>query len=104
MTRWLPVFVALAAIVFCAVDYGYHYKRLPPRVASHFDAQGRADGWSTKGEMVGMALVTLVVVAATLAMMWLLAYYAPPSLINLPNKDYWLAPERQADTRQSLAQ
>jgi uncharacterized membrane protein len=102
--KWLAVFLVVSAIAFSAMDIGYHYDRLPPQMASHFDARGRPDDWSTKQQFVGMAIATLAVVTVALTPLTLLAYFAPKSLINLPNKEYWLAPERETETRRAIAQ
>jgi uncharacterized membrane protein len=102
-SRWFPLGLIILAIVFCALDIGYFYDRLPRRVASHFDAHGRPDDWSTKKQFVGMAIATLALVTVTLVPLTLIAQFAPQSLINLPNKEYWLALEREAETRQAIA-
>lgn len=101
--NWLPAGVLAAALLFGLLDIGFHYPRLPAEVASHFDAHGRPNGWSTKGQFSGLAVGTLIFVLCTLAPIVLVAGYAPPSLINLPHKNYWLAPERQHETRRAIA-
>jgi uncharacterized membrane protein len=82
-----------------------HYAPLlPERIASHFDAAGRANGWSAKTEffalnlafVAGMALMFLGLTA------WLPKI--PNEWINLPHKDYWLAPARRAATLETLQQ
>jgi len=95
--------VLLVAILMCAlVQAIYYYPRLPDRVASHFDARGQVDGWGTRNEffaiegvlMIGLALLTLFVD-------WLVPRM-PASLVNMPNKDYWFAPERRAATNRVM--
>jgi serine/threonine-protein kinase len=95
--KWLPVWVTAAAVVFCGVDFARHYAQLPQRMASHFDARGQPDGWSSKGEFFAVVMVTFAVVGVAVGAIPLLVRFAP-GLVNLPNKKYWLAPERQAET------
>jgi hypothetical protein len=71
---------------------------LPERVATHFGANGSPNGWMSRdGFTKSMAAVVLVPVAIVQGVGFLLGRL-PPSLINLPNRDYWLAPERRAKT------
>ena len=87
--------VALAGLLACLIATA---PRLPERVASHFNAAGVADGWMSRsaylwtmgGTAAGVALLMLGVGFGT--------RYLPASAINLPHREYWLAPERQADT------
>lgn len=102
-TKWLPIAFLVAALVFTVVDAAYFYNRLPQQVASHFDAQGRANGWSTKQELVGLSIGISLFITVLLAPMTLIAYYAPAAFVNVPNKDYWFAPEREADSRRAIA-
>lgn len=92
----------LLLLVLAFLQYVYFAPLLPERVASHFDAAGQADGWSSKTEffaanlafVAGMALLFLGVTT------WLARI--PPAWINLPHKDYWLAPERRAATMETI--
>jgi serine/threonine-protein kinase len=77
-------------------------QQLPARVASHFNAAGVPDGWTTRSaymwSMIGM---TLGLPAFLLALFGITRNF-PDSMINLPNRDYWLAPERRQDTHDSI--
>ena len=76
--------------------------RLPDRVASHFDGSGRPDGWMSRREylrsMTALALAfPLFVPVLTYAIRFL-----PDRHLNIPNRGYWLAPERRAETMAHL--
>jgi hypothetical protein len=71
---------------------------LPPTVATHFGGGGLADGWMTR-EGYRLFMLFFIVVLPLLivaAVGWLPR--VRPSWVNIPNRDYWLAPERQAET------
>jgi len=82
--------------------FSFLYPQLPDPMASHFNASGAATAWIPKpGSFILMLVVTL---AASVPV-----FLVPRSLaklsndkINLPNKEYWLAPERRAETIQYL--
>jgi serine/threonine-protein kinase len=80
--------VVLAAILITS-------QQLPARVASHFNAAGVPNGWMPRSaytwSMVGMTLG----MAALLLAAFGITRNVPNSMINLPNRDYWLAPERR---------
>jgi uncharacterized membrane protein len=82
----------------------YYYPLLPERVASHFNGSGRPDGWSGKTTFFAIyaGVVILVVIIKTITGLSLTKL--PVTLINLPNKDYWLSPERRAESILVLGQ
>jgi hypothetical protein len=91
--RALLLVVAIAAVFFLTSS-----SRLPPVVASHFVAGGTANGFMPRSAYVPfMAFMTL---ALPLVIGFLLGIgrYLPPSLVNIPNRSYWLAPERAEAT------
>jgi uncharacterized membrane protein len=94
------LFVLLA--IYAAVHFSYYYPQLPGVIASHFDARGTANGWQTKsvffGVFVGMSVLSIVIGFGLAAIIGAV----PMQLINLPNKQYWLAPERRTDTLEYL--
>jgi hypothetical protein len=71
---------------------------LPPIVASHFTAGGNADSFMPRNAYLGLMLVMAVGVPILLALGYSLLHLVPPHLVSLPNRDYWLSPERTAET------
>jgi uncharacterized membrane protein len=77
------------------------WDRLPARMASHFAASGRPDGWMSRS---GFWTFTALVEGGVILVLLLIPIAlrrVPDSLINLPNRDHWLAEGRrdQAITR-----
>ena len=91
--------VVLVAIVMCAlVQAIYYYPRLPERIASHFDASGHPDGLGTRNEFFAVEGAVVAGMTVLLLLLEWLVPRMPASRVNMPNKDYWLAPERRAAT------
>ncbi len=67
---------------------------LPERVATHFDAAGRANGWMTRGQHGWASLATHLGVAGFIVGLCAVMHRLPPGMLNLPNKEYWRTPER----------
>ena len=92
MIRWptLVLVLALAAIYIVTSS-----AEMPPTVACHFGAGGRADGFMGRESYAAFMAGISVGVPLLLALGGSLARWLPPRLVNLPNRDYWLAPERR---------
>jgi serine/threonine-protein kinase len=76
---------------------------LPPVVASHFGASGAANGFMSRSVYLGFMLAVVVLVPTLVALSGQLARLLPASFVNLPNRTYWLAPERRDSTATELA-
>lgn len=76
----------------------YYYPRLPERIASHFNHLGEPDGWMSKANFMIFEVVLLAFVLGLFRLISFSFEKMPISLINLPNKEYWLAPERRSET------
>ncbi len=76
---------------------------LPAVVASHFGPGGAANGFMGKGTYEVFMLALVVGVPALVAFSPRLLRNMPPKLVNLPHRQYWLAPERRAATLKSLS-
>jgi uncharacterized membrane protein len=91
--------IALAVLYFLfGILLAVGSVQLPERVASHFGFSGEANGWMSRSSyLVFMAIFGMIFpMLAPLA--GLLVGRLPVSSINLPNKEYWLAPERRDAT------
>lgn len=75
---------------------------LPDVVASHFIAGGAANGFMARREYVGFMLSLVLAVPVLIYALGWLGGRIPARLVNLPNKQYWFAPERRAATLASL--
>jgi Domain of unknown function (DUF1648) len=75
---------------------------LPEVVASHFGVGGAANGFMPRGQYVTFMLVLVLAVPPLIFFAGRLASRLPMQFVNLPNKQYWLAPERRAATLASL--
>jgi uncharacterized membrane protein len=71
---------------------------IPGMMATHFGASGSANGWQTKGQFFVVEIVMLGVCLLIGFGVPAIISAAPPSLMNLPNKDFWLAPVRRDHT------
>jgi len=72
--------------------------RLPYPVAVHFDASGAPNGWMPPPVFVAFHLALLAVTSAVFLGAPRMLRRLPDRLINLPRRDYWLAPERREAT------
>lgn len=103
MRHFVPWVMLLALFAVAVVDGAYHYPLLPERIASHFGPSGRADGWMDKDAfLLFTGTVTLFVLGMCLLPSRLLRAL-PAETINLPNKEYWLDPERREATMMALS-
>jgi uncharacterized membrane protein len=71
---------------------------VPGVMATHFGASGSANGWQTKGQFFFLEFVMLGVCVLIGFGVPAIMAAAPPSLVNLPNKEFWLAPVRRDHT------
>ncbi len=71
---------------------------LPERVATHFGFEGAADGWMTRTCYLAFVTVLPLLLALFFAGIAALIKVLPVRFVNIPNRDYWLAPERRVAT------
>lgn len=93
--------VPLVMLVLLTVGYAVlvwlDASQLPERVAIHFGIGGRANGWADRHQAVLFSEILTIVPVIFLALALLMRVF-PAGAFNLPHRDYWLAPERRAET------
>lgn len=71
---------------------------LPERVATHFDGAGRPNGWMSRTGHLAFTLALGTGLPAVMVGTCFMVRYLPARMINIPRREYWLAPERRALT------
>jgi hypothetical protein len=99
----LGLAVLLFVISLGVAQVLYFRAELPARVASHFDGAGRPNGWMSRDGFVLIQCVLLLALGALFGFGGRLLKVTPNGWINLPNRNYWLAPERRAESVAVLA-
>ena len=96
----------LALVLTTAVGIGQiaaSYGSMPDRIASHFNAAGNVDGWSSRPAFAA----TMTALHGVFFLLFFAArpllLRTPDALINLPHKEWWLAPERREATKAWIA-
>lgn len=96
----MPAFAVLvvlsAAFILATVE------RLPSVVASHFGPGSGPNGWIVRSDYLVWMLILAVVAPCLIVLLIAGLPRVAPRLINLPHRDYWLAPQRRSDTLASL--
>jgi uncharacterized membrane protein len=97
-----PLAIALCGYATFLVGMAATYARLPERMASHFDANGAPNGWMSRDDYVWFMVGVGTLVSFTMLAAFGSVRYLPSALVNIPRRDYWLAPERLDETARTL--
>lgn len=95
--------VILLLIALALLQAAFYAPRLPDPVASHFNSAGQPNDWMARNAFLAFNLVMLIGMAALFLVIPPLISRVPNEWINMPRKDYWLAPERRAATLEQMA-
>lgn len=98
LSRMILFFLIAVFVSQCV----YYYPNLPPEMASHFGAHGEANGWMPKEFYFAFMALVLGVIVFQFAFLPNLIEKMPLSLINMPNREFWFAPERRGETIQII--
>lgn len=94
--RYRVPLVALAFLLIAGTLHLHHYLPLmPEKIATHFDGSGRPDGWMSHRGLMIFDIVMLSVISLIMLSAGPMIRRLPPSMLNIPNRDYWLVPERR---------
>jgi len=93
-----PIAVLFLLAAVAAAQMVHYYPLLPESIAVHFGSSGEPNGWSDKTEFVLTFGATELFIVLLGVASGLLLGKTPASLVNIPNREYWLAPERRRET------
>jgi serine/threonine-protein kinase len=90
-------YLALAWLAFAAYVW-LSSARLPELVATHFGVNGVPNDYQTHSGYIQFTLIMGALVPAFVLGIFALIRFSDSSLMNIPHKEYWLAPERRRET------
>lgn len=73
-------------------------KLLPPVIASHFNAQGTANGFMPRTIYTHFILLVTVIAPSVIVVISTVLPNIAPDRVNLPHREYWLDPARRKAT------
>lgn len=94
MTRrlaWAWIAVLAVVIIYFLMLYG----SLPERIATHFDAVGKPNGFQVKGDFLASFLPFILLANGIIGALTFSMGSVPTRFINIPRRDYWLATEER---------
>ena len=100
-SRTPAILLVLLYLCFLGV-WAWSGSQLPDRVATHFNGSGEPNGWMSRSANQGFMLIFGLMFPLFVAVLCYTTRFLPASFVNIPNKDYWLAPERKKETSRYL--
>ena len=94
----LPTSIFVFLVLAGALQAHAYASKLPAVVASHFTGPGTPNGWQTQSAFFLTELIVVVMAAVVGFGVPAIIGVVPLSLMNLPNKQSWFAPERREST------
>ena len=91
-------FIIIAALAVIALTSIW----LPARIATHFGVDGLPNGFMTRGRYLAFMAAVAVGVPTLLSAIIGAAIHRSPGSLNIPHRDYWLAPPRREATVEYL--
>jgi uncharacterized membrane protein len=94
----LPIIIFACLLLLATVQWAHWSPLLPTRIAVHFRRSGLVTGWMPRETFLYLQVALFALFALVSFGVPRLLEMVPTSAINLPNKEYWFAPERRAGT------
>jgi hypothetical protein len=96
-----PIALIAGLAVFAVLRCASVWEELPPVLMSHFDARGHADGFMRRESFFPMFAALCGIPVFLLLAIPRLVGALPATVLNIPNRDYWL-PERRSQVQHKL--
>ncbi|MEM8735240.1 MAG: DUF1648 domain-containing protein [Planctomycetota bacterium] len=92
-------YAALVLLILLGLgQIAWQLPQLPEQVASHFNGAGQPDGYMSRTAFAGFMLSMVIGLPLFMVAMGKLTRVLPTSMINMPNKEYWLSDARRETT------
>ena len=98
MSRHFCTLIFLAMLAVAGMFVVASSSELPERVASHFGSSGAADSFMSRRGYVTFMLVFVVGLPLIMTGIMTLVFRSATTSLNIPHREYWLAPERRPAT------
>jgi uncharacterized membrane protein len=95
---WIPSVVLILLYQAFLGFWVWSGSHLPDRVATHFNGGGEPNGWMSRSDHQTFMLVFGLAFPLVIVLLSYATRFMPRSLVNIPHRDYWLAPEKRAET------
>lgn len=89
---WWAFAILACLLVLQAIHY---YPLMPEKMATNFGIGGKANGWMEKNDFFLMLGGLCLFITVLFTLLPRLISKFPDSVINIPNKPYWMTPERR---------
>lgn len=94
----LPHKIAGFLFVVLLAHFAFYYPSLPDFIATNFRGDGEPQGWMSKNTFILFELGLVLFLGFLKFGLPRLVKNIPPSLVNIPNRHYWLAADRKEKT------
>lgn len=102
LTDRLGLLLLALAVVFFLSIVAPSIDHLPLRMATHFNADGVADGWMDRTRFRVTMIGTMVAVPLSIILVTMLVRYLPDRFLNIPNRQFWLSADRRNETHAAI--
>ena len=99
---WIPVLILILLYQCFLGCWLWSGSQLPDRVATHFNGSGEPNGWMSRSANQMFMLAFGLAFPLFVVLLCYLTRLLPSGLVNIPRRDYWLAPERRKETSDYL--
>lgn len=97
-SRQLAYSLLAGLTVFSFAQHAWYWSQLPEKVATHFGIDGQPNDWMSRDSATIVLAGFQVIIPLMLISITSAARRLPDSMINIPNRDYWLTGDRRNDT------
>lgn len=94
--------IFIGSLLVAGLQVFAYYDDLPATLATHFALGGEANGWMSREVFVAFYFGILLFMLGVFIGIGSWIERLGPRYINIPNKAYWLSPERRAESCRAL--